>query len=558
MELDVYALLTESPTLTFFLIVGLGYLVGQVQFRGFQLGPSTGVLFAALVFGHYGFEAPVQTESIGFILFIYCVGLQAGPQFFNAFREEGKKYIVLAVATAVVGGTLAFALSHWFAFDAGYSAGVLAGALTSTPTLVAARETLASGMAVLPDGVSADMAARNVTVSYAITYLFGLGGLVVLMTLLPRVLGLDLVAAAEEEAKRRQVSSLGVGTVRQAEMPILRVYRVTKEGAHGQSLRDLRFLEKTGCMIEKIKRGTMLIEPEPDSELHENDLVAVVGRRSELVRAAEFMGPEAVDSELLELAPVTRAILLTEARLVGQSLRDLDLGESWGCFVTKVTRAGIELPLQSELQLQKGDLLLVTGMKSRVERVADHIGQMERDVDETDLVTFAFGIAAGLVMGAFAVKLGNLSISLGSAGGLLIAGLVIGFLNSINPTIGRVPAAARYILMELGLLFFMAGIGVRAGGDIVSALTSAGPALILSGLVVMAVPALVAFVIGRYALGLHPVILLGAITGSMTSTPALAIVTSQSRSQLPVLGYAGTYTFANVFLAFAGSLMVRL
>jgi len=218
----------------------------------------------------------------------------------------------------------------------------------------------------------------------------------------------------------------------------------------------------------------------------------------------------------------------------------------------------MELEVGPDLQLQRSDILTATGMKGRLERFVRDVGHMERDIHETDLVTFALGIAAGIFIGTFSVKIGHISVGLGTAGGLLVAGLAIGFLHSVRPTFGRVPEAARYVLMELGLLFFMASIGVRAGADIVQTLASAGPLLVLSGALVTIVPVLVAFAVGRYILGLHPAILLGGLTGAMTSTPALGIVTKQAGNSIPVIGYAGTYTFANVILAFAGGLLVRL
>lgn len=165
---------------------------------------------------------------------------------------------------------------------------------------------------------------------------------------------------------------------------------------------------------------------------------------------------------------------------------------------------------------------------------------------------------AGTLLGLVTIRLGELSIGLGTAGGLLIIGIIIGYLGSVMPTFGRVPAAARYVLLELGLMLFMAGIGVNAGGGVVDALTSVGPLIILSGILVTLLPALVAYLVGSRVLRMNPALLLGSITGAMTSTPALNVVTDAARSGVPALGYAGTYTFANVLLTFAGALMMLL
>ena len=174
----------------------------------------------------------------------------------------------------------------------------------------------------------------------------------------------------------------------------------------------------------------------------------------------------------------------------------------------------------------------------------------------TDMVTFAFGIVLGVVVGMLAIKVGQLSIGLGSAGGLLASGLAIGYLRSIHPTFGRMPDAARWILMEFGLLLFMAGVGLRAGGDIIETFLSAGPVLVLAGIIVTATPIFVGYFFGRKVLKIHPVLLFGGITGSMTSGASLSVVTKAANSSMPSLGNTGAYAFANVLLTVAGSIIL--
>ena len=184
------------------------------------------------------------------------------------------------------------------------------------------------------------------------------------------------------------------------------------------------------------------------------------------------------------------------------------------------------------------------------------IGHVERPIAETDMVTFAFGIVAGVIIGLLTIEIGQVSIGLGSAGGLLASGLVIGYLRSVYPVFGRMPDGARWFLMEFGLLLFMAGVGLRAGGDIIETLTTAGPVLVLAGIAVTMIPVLVGYAFGRKVLGIHPVLLLGGITGSMTSGASLSVVTSAAKSPMPSLGYTGAYAFDNVLLTIAGSLVL--
>jgi putative transport protein len=155
-------------------------------------------------------------------------------------------------------------------------------------------------------------------------------------------------------------------------------------------------------------------------------------------------------------------------------------------------------------------------------------------------------------------KAGAVAIGLGTAGGLLVTGILLGYLSSINPTFGRVPAAARYLLKELGLMLLMASIGLNAGGGIVEGLLNVGPAIVVGALLVATLPIGIGYVVGRKLLHLNPALLLGSLTGAMTSTPALGVVTDAARSSVPAIGYAGTYTFANVLLTFAGSYMMMI
>jgi putative transport protein len=552
--------LAAQPAVALFLILGVGYLIGNIKLFGFRLGPTTGVLLVGLLFGGQQLAIPPQTQSIGFILFIYCVGLQAGPQFFGAFREEGGKFLLLALFVAAAAVTAVALLSFPFGFEAGYSAGVLAGALTSTPTLVAAQDAIAAGMADLPADLPNEVALDNLTVSYAITYVYGLVGMVFLIGVLPRLMGIDLREEAAKLARLRDFGAprdLDRARWRPEALPIVRVYRVEEDALIGGTIPQAEFFERSGCLVAKLRRERALLEVGAELALQSGDLVAVFGVREQHGRARALLGPEGADPELLELRSETRSILATQRDAIGRTAQELGITETNGLFLTEIVRAGTDVPPSLDLKLQQGDVLVVTGSGLQLERLTRQIGHAERPIHETDLVTFAFGIAAGIAIGAVAVRVGNLSLGPGLAGGLLFSGLTVGFLRTKYPDIGRVPLAARWVFMELGLMFFMAGIGIRAGDDILDALRSSGPTLVLAGAVVTTLPLLLGFAFGRYALRLHPVILMGALTGAATSTPALRVVTQQAGSPLPSVGYAGSYAFANVILAIAGGLLVR-
>jgi len=270
------------------------------------------------------------------------------------------------------------------------------------------------------------------------------------------------------------------------------------------------------------------------------------------ITIGEEITPEVNPAEVTE----TAEIVVINKKAVGKSLLELDIARKFAVLLTRVTRMRLEIPRTADFKLRKGDILSVVGPHDHVDLLGRELGHVERKIAETDMVTFAFGIAFGVVIGLIAINVGQLSIGLGSAGGLLTAGLAIGYLRSIHPTFGRLPDAARWILMEFGLLIFMAGVGLRAGGNIIETFVAAGPVLILAGIMVTLAPIFVGYIFGRKVLKIHPVLLFGGITGSMTSGASLSVVTKAANSSMPSLGYTGAYAFANVLLTIAGSLIL--
>ena len=344
-----------------------------------------------------------------------------------------------------------------------------------------------------------------------------------------------------------------------AGLPLIRAYEISDPKFAGSSIREQVGERANHIIVQKIKRDGKIIEHTPDTILKVGDLIAVIADLEQHQRASQGLGSEVLDPDLIDFRIDAQEIVVTNHEVTGTSLSELELPGKFGCFATSISRAQIDLiPLDSRTALQRGDVLRVAGERSRISDLAGKIGYVEREVQTTDLVTLSLGIAAGLLAGLVVVQVGGLSIGLGSAGGLLLSGILIGFLRSLNPTFGRVPPAASSVLMDLGLMFFMAGVGIQAGAGVMGALTSVGPVVIAGGIVVTVAPALVGYLIGRRVLKLNPALLLGSITGAMTSTPSLGIVQKAADSSLPALGYAGTYTFANVLLTFAGSFMMRL
>jgi putative transport protein len=546
----------SNPVALLFAVLGLGYLVGKTKIRGFDLGSISGVLFVGLFFGHFGYEINPTVQSVGFVLFIFSVGLQAGPSFFSVLRQDGAKYFLLAVVITVTGFLLALGLGKLLGFEVGAAAGLLSGGMTSSPTLAAAQEAVRAGDIPLPEGMTADQVMTNVTTAYAITYIFGLVGLILLIRFLPRLTGVDLAAeAAALESERIGGLEDRVYGLKNIQV---RAYRLTNPEAVGRSPDEMCELLPGRVSIEKVRRRGEFIPVTLGLGLELEDEICFVGFLEEFVARAGNVGPEISDPELLDM-PLESCRIVPLRTKIKRTLTTLGkITARSGCFVSRIQRLGVDIPLQGNIEIRSGDVVHITGPSSRIKEIGDAVGHIERSTETTDLVTFAIGIAVGLLIGGLSVSIAGISVGLGSAGGLLAAGLVIGYLRALHPTFGRVPAAARWIFMELGLMIFMAGVGLRAGAGILDALAQSGLRLFLAGLIVTTVPVLVGYLFGRKVLSINPVFLLGAITGSMTSGASLSIVTGEARSSLPALGYTGAYAFANVLLTVAGSLILLL
>jgi putative transport protein len=370
-------------------------------------------------------------------------------------------------------------------------------------------------------------------------------------------LNLEAMAAAYAREKGMMKQKHGRETTAET-LPLVRAYRVGQEGA-GKTLAQRSAELNIPGLALRIKRGSELVDPAPDLVLEQDDIVSVIASLSVHQWVREHMSVEEVlEPDVLDYHINTYEIVVLNKKIAGKRLRELALPSTYGCFTNDLIRAGIPLPLTDEVTLQPGDRLRVVGDENLLRELGEFLGYIEEEVEETDLVTFSFGIVLGIFLGLVVVNIAGVSIGLGTAGGLLIAGIVIGYLSSINPTFGRVPAPARFILKELGLMLLMASIGLNAGSEIIDGLMTIGPAIMLFAALITIVPLSIGYYFGRRVLKMNPVLLLGSLTGAMTSTPALSIVSKAAKSNVPAIGYAGSYTFANVLLTFAGTLMMIL
>ena len=547
----IVGLLREQPVLLLFTLLAAGYVIGGISIKGFTLGPVAGVLFAGIFFGHEGLRITEGAQAVGFALFIFSVGYQAGPRFFSALKADGLKYFLLSLVVASTAVSVALSAAYILELKPGVAAGLLAGGLTSSPTLAAAQDAVREASVTLPQGYSADKVMSNIASAYAITYIFGLTGLITLIRYMPRLLRIDLEAEcrAIEAPSDRHFNPINITTRR---------YRVENPDFISLTVRELREKYCSRAPIATVQRGGETVRVRGQDHLQIGDLLELVAPQELFARGLQEIGPELpLDWDISEKQD-TSVVVVTNAQAYGNTLGELDIPNSFRVIIRKIFRQGVELPHNPQLELKKGDILHAVGGEEPLASFGAFMGHMETDLEQTDMLTFAIGIAAGVLLGMLSFPIGGLQIGLGNAGGLLAAGLVIGYVRSVRPTFGRLPEATSWWLMEFGLLLFMAGVGLQAGGSFVETLIRSGPLLVAAGIMITVIPMLAAYLVGSRILKLNRAILMGALTGAMTSGASLSVVTAEAKSAVPAIGYAGTYAFGNVLLMVAGPIMLLL
>jgi len=553
-NINVASLLNGNYILLLFVVLALGLCLGKVRLGSVQLGNSIGVLVVSLLLGQQHFSINTEALNLGFMLFIFCVGVEAGPNFFSIFFRDGKNYFMLALVMVGTAMLLALGLGRFFGWDIGLTAGMLAGSMTSTPVLVGAGDTLRNTMG---GNKLLGPELDNLSLGYALTYLIGLVSLIFGARYLPKLQHQDLPTSAQQIARER---GLDTDSKRKVYLPVIRAYRVGQElvaWADGKNLRELGIYRQTGCYIERIRRNGILATPDGDAVLQVGDEISLVGYPDAHSRLDPSFrnGKEVFDRDLLDMRIVTEEVVVKNNHAVGKRLSQLNLTDQ-GCFLNRVIRSQIEMPIDDSIVLNKGDVLQVSGDARRVKTVADRIGFVSIHSQVTDLLAFCAFFIVGLMIGLITFQFKNFSFGIGNAAGLLFAGIMLGFLRANHPTFGYIPQGALNMVKEFGLMVFMAGVGLSAGAGINNGLGAIGGQMLISGLIVSLVPVIICFIFGAYVLRMNRALLFGAIMGARTCAPAMEIISDTARSNIPALGYAGTYAIANVLLTLAGTLIV--
>lgn len=533
-------LLLAEQTFVLFLIMALGSWVGQLTFKKVSLG-TAGVLFVALVFGHFGLSIPKIVMDLGLLLFVYAVGLQAGMRFFRTFRRQGIQFIVIALVTVGVGGLVTVAAAKIWGLPFDLAAGLYAGALTCTPALAAATDSVNRLMAG---------SAAAVSVGYGIAYPFSMVSVVIAIQLLPRLLKSDLQAEGARWREQQAQETPGI---------VARQYRITNPNVDGQLVGELKLHRLSVVNLSRIMRGDKVLPVFSDTRLQLNDVVVVVGQEREVAKMSVLLGEPADVQMDINTDVKSVDLYVTEESLAGRKLDYLKIRERYTVVITRIRRQGLEITPTGAVSLEIGDNIRVVGESTAVDEFVRMAAGNPGRRQETQMVTFLLGLALGVAVGAVHIPLPNgFDLRLGSAGGVFLVGLLIGHLGRVGSFRLWVPPAARNITRELGLMLFLAGAGTNAGAHIVEVIQQQGIGLVLAGALVTIVTTLTGLLLMLPVYRMSLLSTMGALCACMTNPPALSAAQSQTQTDLPTVSYASVYPGALIFKILIAQVLVEV
>ncbi|MET0656807.1 MAG: aspartate-alanine antiporter [Steroidobacteraceae bacterium] len=550
--------LRTYPELALFFALGIGFWIGPKKLHGFSLGNVTATLLAALAIGQLGINVPGPIKSTFFLMFLFAVGYGVGPQFFQGLSKDGPKQILFSVIILALCLVAPYLSARMAGVDLGYAVGLYAGSQTISASIGVATDQI-NRLALSPEQAKAYL--DQIPVGYAVTYIFGtIGSAILLAQIGPKLIRVDLVAACAEYEKKMGggQTTYDPGVFSAYRKIAVRSYRVTAEsGFAGKPMREL--FPGLRIFVERIRRGDKIIEANSDTLLEPGDIVAISGPRSVLVEKVEAIVAEVNDHELLDM-PVTLVDVFVRSKAVGgRTVRELaEEPYTRGIYLRKITRNMIEIPVLPETEILRGDILKIAGSTRNVETAVAAIGHADRPAETTDLAIVGAGVLLGGLVGALSIGWRGIPISLSTSGGALLAGLLIGYLRTVHPTFGNIPAPSLWLMNTLGLNMFIAIVGIGAGPGFVTGLQQMGLSIFLWGMVATSVPLIAAVLIGHYIFKFHTAILFGLCAGVRTTTAALGMIQEVAKSKVPALGYGLPYAVGNLVLTIYGMVIVLL
>ncbi len=528
-------IVAQSEPLLLFLVIGLGFLLGQIKYRGFKLGVA-GVLFAGLFFGGWVPEGaePLsiahQVMQIGLILFVYTIGLSSGAGFFASLKSHGLRFNISLVVSLSLGAAATLGVGLWMGLEHGQIAGVFCGGLTNTPALAAVTEFM------INSGIGDP---RNPAVGYSMTYPFGiLGGM----------MAFQVFALAYRKAAVREKTDADARALKRSSL-ITAQFEVRNPELYGRAIGELRIQEQTGMVVSRHRHGDGVAVATKYSVLNEGDVLTAAGAEVDIQKAEGYFGAKSVAPQTETSGTIVmRRILVSRKELAGKTIRGLELDRRFNAQITRLRRADIDMvPDHHTFRVALGDRVRVVMPKENAAEVAEYFGDSERSISELDYTALTLGISLGVLLGMIPIPVpGGSFVSLGFAGGPLVAGLILGRLGRTGPLVWSLPLESNNALRHIGLLFFLAAVGVLAGGRFLHALSSSGWQLFTLVFLTTTITTTLMLLLLRHYGQATVVEAIGATSGMQTQPATLARAYDMSKSEDTFVAYATTYPVAMV------------
>ena len=519
------------------LVAVVGLWLGNIKIRGVGFGIG-GVLFGGIFVGHFadqlGWVLSADMlhfiQEFGLILFVYTIGIQVGPGFFASLRVSGLRLNLFAFGIVVMGGLVTAILHKLFAIPLPVVLGIFSGAVTNTPALGA-------GQQILRDlGIPADV-VDQMGMSYAMAYPFGICGILLSMWLVRVLFRVNV----EQEAKEHE-STLTNG---HALIKTINI-RVENPNLNNMAIQDVPILNSATIICSRLKRDETLMVPSPDTLIQHGDLLHLVGQPADLNNARLVIGQE-VDTSLSTRGTDMRVerVVVTNEKVLGKKIRDLQVKERYDVVISRLNRAGVELVASQDASLQFGDILNLVGRPSSIDAVADMVGNAQQKLQQVQMLPVFIGVGLGVMLGSIPLYVPGfpVALKLGLAGGPLIMALILGRIGSIGKLYWFMPPSANLALRELGIVLFLAVVGLKSGGDFVATLVNGeGMSWVGYGIFITAIPLITVGLLARMFAKMNYLTLCGMLAGSMTDPPALAFANNlHATSGAAALSYATVY-----------------
>lgn len=526
--------LLSNPVFVLFLIIATGLMIGNIKVKGISLDASA-VIFVALLFGHYGFKVPPLFQKIGLVLFIYSIGIQAGPGFFDSLLKRGRSLIILASIIVVTGCLATIGIVYILDVDINIALGILNGALTSTPGLAAAINATGSPLA---------------SIGYGIAYPFGVIGVILFIRLSPNIFKVDI---------KRQEKLFDKEMKEDYPKIVNKNYIVENENLNDKTLGELKIRTMTDAVISRIMHDGKAFTASVKSRIYKGDVVKAVGTEEALKKVEVLIGNHTNSKMPLDNRYDVQSLMVTNKKIVNKTIRELNIFQNFSVAITRIRRSGIDITPSPNNRLRIGDKLMVAGKVENLDFFAKLVGNKKSVLAQPNVLSIALGIIIGILIGKISIPLfGGKSFTLGVTGGVLLTSLTLGRLGKTGSIIWNMHGNMNKIIRQFGLLFFLAAVGTKAGESLVETVNQYGFKLFAAGMLVTLLPLIVGTIIGKYIFRVNFLSILGTLTGGMTSTPGLSAVEPMTKSNAAHIAYATVYPFAMVILILLTQLLSLL